>query len=170
MTSQHTISTTRPRSAEGSHTNQAHTFKLLPSHPMRMNSRRLLIMAESPALLDSLTARLIAKGYVVMLAASGRDVLAFADKLPVDLALLDLDVLAENSRKTFKRLIHDCPHVPVIFATARSNHLPAEFGNGAGVLLKKPIYLPKLLRAIKKLLRPSPPTRASKNPGRSRGT
>jgi DNA-binding response OmpR family regulator len=132
---------------------------------MPTNSRRLLIVDEEPALLDSLTDLLIAEGYLVMPAANGREVLAFADKLPVDLALLDLDVLAENSRKTFKRLTRDHPHVPVIFATARSNHLPAEFGNGAGVLLKKPIYIPKLLRIVKRLLRPSPTPRASKVPG-----
>ena len=144
----------------------AHTLNFLPEHPMHTKPRRLLIVDEAPALLDSLTDLLIAKGYLVMPAASGRDVLAFADKLPVDLALLDLDVLAENSRKTFKRLTHDHPHVPVIFATARSNHLPAEFGNGAGVLLKKPIHVPKLLRAVKKLLRRSltPPMPAT--PGR----
>lgn len=133
---------------------------------MSTNSRHLLIVDEEPTLLDSLTDLLIAEGYLVMPAANGREVLAFADKLPVDLALLDLDVLAQNSRKIFKRLTHDHPHVPVIFATARSNHLPAEFGNGAGVLLKKPIHVPKLLRTVKKLLRPSPPTRASKAAGR----
>jgi DNA-binding response OmpR family regulator len=126
----------------------------------------LLIVDEEPALLDSLTDLLIAKGYLVMPAANGREVLAFADKLPVDLALLDLDVLAENSRKTFKRLTRNNPHVPLIFATARSNHLPAEFSDGAGVLLKKPIHVPKLLRTIKRLLRPSSPKRASKDPGK----
>ncbi len=130
---------------------------------MHANSRRLLIVDKEPARLDSLTDLLIAKGYLVMPAANGREVLAFADKLPVDLALLDLDVLAQNSRNTFKRLTHEHPHVPVIFATARSNHLPAEFGNGTGVLLKKPIHLPKLLRAVRNLLRPSltPPLRAT---------
>jgi len=129
-----------------------------------MNSRRLLIVDEEPARLDSLTDRLIAKGYLVMPAANGREVLAFADQLPVDLALLDLDVLAQNSRKTFKRLTQDHPHVPIIFATACSNHLPAEFGNGGGILLKKPIHLRKLLRTVKKLLCPSPPAWAPKNP------
>jgi len=122
---------------------------------MHTQPRRLLVVDKEPALLNSLTDLLIAKGYLVMPAASGREVLAFADKLPVDLALLDLDVLAQESRRTFKRLTHDHPHVPVIFAAARSNHLPAEFGNGAGILLKKPINLPKLMRAVKKLLRPS---------------
>jgi DNA-binding response OmpR family regulator len=56
---------------------------------MSTNSRHLLIVDEEPTLLDSLTDLLIAEGYLVMPAANRREVLACADKLPVDLALLD---------------------------------------------------------------------------------
>jgi DNA-binding response OmpR family regulator len=118
---------------------------------MTRNSRRLLIVDEEPARLDSLTDSLNAEGYFVLPAANSREMLALASKLPVDLALLDLDVLAKDSRKTFRRFTRDHPRVPVIFTSARSHRLPANLGNGATVLLEKPIQLPKLRRAVSRL-------------------
>ena len=118
---------------------------------MTRNSRRLLVVDEEPARLDSLTDSLIAEGYFVVPAANSREVLAFASKLSVDLALLDLDVLANDSRKTFRRFTRDHPQVPVIFTSARCHHLPAKLSNGATVLLGKPIQFPRLRRAASKL-------------------
>jgi len=118
---------------------------------MTRNSKRLLVVDEEPARLDSLTDSLIAEGYFVVPAANSREVLAFASKLSVDLALLDLDVLAKDSRKTFQRFTRDHPQVPVIFTSARYHHLPTELSNGATVLLGKPIQFPRLRGAVSKL-------------------
>ncbi len=131
---------------------------------MKLSHPHILLVDDDPTALGSLTDLLIAEGYFVMPAANSREVLAFASKLPVDLALLDLDVLAEDSRITFKRLTRDHPHVPVVFTSARSHHLPTELGNGSAVLLDKPIQRRKLRQTVKKLLRPSPPPRVSANP------
>lgn len=125
--------------------------------PRRMpDPRRLLVVDKQPALLGSLTDLLIAAGYVVLPAANGQEVLGLARQVRVDLALLDLDVLASKSRKVFRRLVREKPNVPVIFATARQDRVPAELRNGAGKHLEKPIHVPKLLRTIKTLLRRVP--------------
>jgi len=124
---------------------------------------RILLVDNHPVALGSLTDLLIAKGYFVMPAANGREVLAFANRLRVDLALLDLDVLAQSSRKTFVQLTRDHPHLPVIVTSAHANCLPANVGKGTGNLLKKPIRHLELVRVVKRLLRPSRPARASRH-------
>lgn len=163
----------RPTLLSASHSRRASMKRpLLPGRKrrrMRFPHGHILLVDPNPIALGSLTDLLNAQDYFVMPAANSREVLAFANTLPVDLALLDLDVLDRNSWKTLSQLTRDHPHLPVILTTAQANHLPADLGDNTRNLLKKPLRRRELLRTVKKLLRLSGPVRVANPPAMSRG-
>ena len=90
--------------------------------------------------------------YFVISAEDGRQALDFANSLPVDLVLLDLNMPVMNGWDTLVQLTTDHPTIPIIIATARPNQLFPAIGAGAGALLEKPMDIPTLLRTMAKLL------------------
>jgi DNA-binding response OmpR family regulator len=86
--------------------------------------------------------------------------------LPVDLALLDLNMPVKNGWDTFQQLTFEHPLIPIIIVTARPNQLFTALGAGAGALLEKPMDIPTLLRTIIKLLAESSEQRLARLAGK----
>ncbi len=138
------------------------------AHPSSEGSRtgkRILLADDDPTVRDSLSNVLTAEGYFVIPAENGQQALDLANRLPVDLALLDLNMPVMNGWDTFWQLTGEHPLIPVIITTARPNQLFAAVGAGVGALLEKPMDIPTLLRTIERLLAESAETRLDRLAG-----
>jgi DNA-binding response OmpR family regulator len=121
--------------------------------PASLRARNnILLVDDDPTVRDSLTDVLLDEGYRVIAAENGRQAVDLAARLPVDLALLDLNMPVMNGWDTFERLTAEHPAIPIIIITARPNQLFTALNAGAGALLEKPMDIPTLLRTIEKLL------------------
>jgi len=142
--------------------------RLSPGSPR--SSRRILLVDKKPNLPGSLTDLLVAQGYFVIPAADGQEVLEFADLLPVDLALLDLNMPAQNGWNIFRWLTTKHPRIPTIVATTCSNQFFASLHARAGALIQKPMNIPTLIQTMEKLMA-EPTARHANNrlPGNQRG-
>jgi DNA-binding response OmpR family regulator len=147
----------RPTSANKSA--RSHSPKKLRSE------QRILLVDDDPTVRESLKAVLVGEGYAVLPAENGAEALKLAARLPVDLALLDLNMPVMNGWDTFQQLTLDHPLTPVIIVTARPNQLFTAVGAGAGALLEKPMDIPTLLKTIKKLLAESADQRLARLSG-----
>ena len=116
------------------------------------SAKRILLVDDDPTVRDSLKEVLIGEGYAVIPAANGEEALHLAARLPIDLALLDLNMPVMNGWETFQQLTFEHPLIPVVIVTAKPNQLFTAVGAGAGALLEKPMEIPTLLQTIKKLL------------------
>ena len=114
--------------------------------------KRILLVDDDPTVRDSLKDVLLGEGYCVIPAENGQEAIDLAARLPVDLAVLDLNMPVKNGWDTFQQLTSEHPLIPVIIATARPDQLFTALGAGAGALLEKPMDIPTLLRTMAKLL------------------
>jgi two-component system, cell cycle response regulator DivK len=112
----------------------------------------ILLVDDDPTVRDSLNDVLLGEGYRVIPAENGRQAVDLATQLPLDLALLDLNMPVMNGWDTFELLTAEHPSMPIIIITARPNQLFMALNAGAGALLEKPMDIPTLLRTIEKLL------------------
>jgi DNA-binding response OmpR family regulator len=131
------------------------------SHP----GKRILLVDDDPTVRDSLNDMLVAEGYFVIPAENGQQALDLATRLPVDLALLDLNMPVKNGWDTFEQLTAGHPLIPIIIVTARPNQLFTALNAGAGALLEKPMDIPTLLRTMEKLLAESAEQRLARLAG-----
>lgn len=114
---------------------------------------RILLVDDDTTVRDSLNDALVAGGYCsVIPAENGQQALDFANELPVDLVLLDLNMPVKNGWDTFEQFTREHPLVPIIVATARPNQFFTALNAGVGALLEKPMDIPTLFRTIEKLL------------------
>ena len=152
-----------------SHTSSKTPLRKLAVHPAAESSgrgKRILLVDDDPTVRDSLNDVLVAEGYLVILAENGQQALDIAARLPVDLAVLDLNMPVKNGWDTFERLTTDHPLIPIIIATARPNQLFTALNAGAGALLEKPMDIPTLLRTIEGLLAESAEERLARLAGK----
>ena len=152
-----------------SHTSSKTPLRKLAVHPAAESSgrgKRILLVDDDPTVRDSLNDVLVAEGYLVILAENGQQALDIAARLPVDLAVLDLNMPVKNGWDTFERLTADHPLIPIIIATARPNQLFTALNAGAGALLEKPMDIPTLLRTIEGLLAESAEERLARLAGK----
>jgi DNA-binding response OmpR family regulator len=150
----HSGRTTSPPTAASHH----------PTKPSRFG-KRILLVDDDPTVRDSLQEVLVGEGYSVIPAENGEEALYLAARLPIDLALLDLNMPALNGWDTFQQLSFEHPLIPVIIVTARPGQLFTAVGAGAGALLEKPMNIPTLLQTIQKLLAESDGTRLARLAG-----
>ena len=114
---------------------------------------RILLVDDDTTVRDSLNDALVAGGFCsVIPAENGQQALDFANELPVDLLLLDLNMPVKNGWDTFEQFTREHPLVPIIVATARPNQFFMALNAGVGALLEKPMDIPTLFRTIEKLL------------------
>jgi DNA-binding response OmpR family regulator len=152
--------TTAPKTTTA-HTRPAHDFgqTASPQKPVVHHStgrsrtaKRILLVDDDPTVRDSLKDVLVGEGYCVISAENGQEAVDLAARVPVDLALLDLNMPVKNGWDTFQQLTFDHPLIPIIIATARPDQLFTALSAGAGALLEKPLDIPMLLRTMTKLL------------------
>jgi CheY-like chemotaxis protein len=138
-----------------SHTRSAHSPRT-----------RILLVDDDPTVRGSLNDVLLSEGYTVTPAENGQQAVDLANQSAFDLALLDLNMPVKNGWDTFEQLTREHPALSIIIVTARPNQLFTAASAGAGALMEKPMDIPSLLRAIKKLLAESPEKRLARLVGK----
>jgi len=128
--------------------------------------RHILLVDDDATVRDSLRDVLLGEGYAVIPAENGQQALDLANRSPVDLVLLDLNMPVKNGWDTFEQFTREHPLVPIIIATARSSQFFTALHAGAGALLEKPMDIPILLRTMEKLLAESDEERRARLAGK----
>src|ERR1019366_9439889 len=107
--------------------------------------KQILVVDDDPSVRTMLKWVLVGEGYRVRSAADGATALQVADTAPPDLVLLDVKLPKENGWDVFRRLTRRWPSLPVVIITARPNQLFTALAAGGGMLLEKPLHIPKML-------------------------
>jgi DNA-binding response OmpR family regulator len=114
--------------------------------------RSILIVDDDASVRRALTDVLAAEGYAVTPAAGGIQALALAASSPVDLVLLDLNLLGQSGWDTFVEFTAAHPDTPIIVITARPEQEAHATRLRADALMEKPLNLPRLLEAVGRFL------------------
>ena len=113
--------------------------------------KRVLIAEDDSVVRGSLAAVLESEGYVVDEAHNGIEAVARAIEHLPDLVLLDLNMPRWDGWTAFSQLDRVTPLLPVIVITARPNQYEKAVRLGADAFMEKPLSIPILVRAIKRL-------------------
>ena len=112
---------------------------------------RILIADDDSVVRGSLAAVLVSEGYVVDEARDGVEAVTRAiEHLPA-LVLLDLNMPHWDGWTAFSQLDRVTPLLPVIVITARPNQYEKAVRLGVDAFMEKPLNIPVLVRAIKRL-------------------
>ena len=118
--------------------------------------KTILLVDDEPDLLDSLSVRLRASGYNVLVAVDGLEALKKARSQGPDLIVLDLMLPKMDGYKVARLLKfdHRYSQIPILILSARGQDLDMEKGKSAGAddYLVKPFDSTDLLSRIQKLL------------------
>lgn len=114
--------------------------------------RTCILIADDDSLVrGSLAAVLESEGYVVDEARNGNEAVCHAIEHSPDLVLLDLNMPHWDGWTAFSQLDRVTPLVPVIVITARPNQYDKAVRLGVDAFMEKPLDIPILVRAIKRL-------------------
>jgi CheY-like chemotaxis protein len=113
---------------------------------------RILIVDDDALVRGSLAAVLESEGYVVDGAHNGIEAVTRAIEHSPDLVLLDLNMPHWDGWTAFAKLDYVRPLVPVIVITARPNQYTEAVRLGVDAFMDKPLNIPVLLRAIRRLI------------------
>jgi CheY-like chemotaxis protein len=112
---------------------------------------RVLIADDDAFVRGSLAAVLESEGYVVDEAENGNKAVTRAISHRPDLVLLDLNMPHWDGWTAFNQLDRVTPLVPVIVITARPNQYQKAAQLGVDAFMEKPLNIPILVRAIRRL-------------------
>jgi CheY-like chemotaxis protein len=126
---------------------------LTVEQPMAPNGahRRLLIADDDSLVRGSLAAVLASEGYVVDEARNGIEAVTRAIEYLPDLVLLDLNMPNWDGWTAFSQLDRVTPLLPIVVITARPNQYEKAVRLGVDAFMEKPLNIPVLIRAIKRL-------------------
>jgi len=114
--------------------------------------RNHVLIADDDALVrGSLAAVLESEGYQVEEACDGNEAVDRAIRNKPDLVLLDLNMPHADGWTAFNQLDKITPLLPVIIITARPNQYKEAVRVGVDAFMEKPMNIPILMRAIKRL-------------------
>src|SRR4249920_3301998 len=116
-------------------------------------SSRILVVDDTPANIQSLSAILKAKGYQISVATNGKQALAAVDRVRPDLILLDVMMPEMDGFETCRQLkaSEQWRQIPVIFLTAKTDtaDIVRGFELGAVDYVAKPFNAHELLARVK---------------------
>ena len=114
----------------------------------------VLIVEDEPAIAENIKYALTTEGFDTVWHSGGKGVLAYLDKAPVDLIVLDIGLPDMNGMELCKA-IRKKHTVPVIFLTARSDEVDRIVGLeiGADDYMVKPFSPRELAARVKAILR-----------------
>src|SRR5580765_1614066 len=112
---------------------------------------RILIADDDALVRGSLAAVLESEGFAVDEAQNGIETVTRAIAHPPDLVLLDLNMPHWDGWAAFSKLDRVTPLLPVIVITARPNQYQKAVQLGVDAFMEKPLNIPILVRAIKRL-------------------
>ena len=115
--------------------------------------KRVLIADDDSLVRGSLAAVLESEGFVVDEAHNGIEAVTRAIEHSPDLVLLDLNMPHWDGWTAFSQLDRVTPLLPVIVITARPNQYEKAVRLGVDAFMEKPLNIPILVRAIKRLAR-----------------
>ncbi len=120
---------------------------------------KILLVDDEPALTEPLSRLLTREGYVVDVAADGRNGAQLADKGNYDLLILDWMLPDVTGLQICQQLRSQGDSTPVLFLTAKDTLDDRVLGLDAGAddYLVKPFELRELLARVRALLRRVPP-------------
>ena len=112
---------------------------------------RILIADDDAFVRGSLAAVLESEGYLVNEARNGIEAVTQAIEHSPGLVLLDLNMPRWDGWTAFSQLDRVTPLLPVIVITARPNQYEKAVQLGVDAFMEKPLNIPILVRAIKRL-------------------
>ncbi|MBP6783251.1 MAG: response regulator transcription factor [Verrucomicrobiales bacterium] len=120
-----------------------------------MNTHRLLIVEDDPALLRGVADNFSARGYHVETATDGERGLEKARRLRFDLAILDVMLPRINGYEICRYLRQEGSALPVVFVTAKGEESDVLLGLGLGAddYVRKPFGIRELLARVEAVLR-----------------
>jgi CheY-like chemotaxis protein len=119
---------------------------------MAMMTKRILLADDDPGVRELLGRVLESEHYQVSFARTGIEAARkFAAEAP-DLVLLDINMPGKNGWESFGQMYDRHPFIPVIVITARPNQYQQAVSLGVDALMEKPLNLPVLLTAVRRLL------------------
>ena len=122
-------------------------------HASRRHSPELiLVVDDDPNIRQSLGEALEIENFAVRLAGDGREAVRQFLEGPPDLILLDINMPDINGWQAFQIMSQIYPFVPVIIITARPGQARRAAEMGIEILLEKPLHIPTLLQAMRRLL------------------
>jgi len=134
----------------------------LPLQRHNATTKRILIADDDAMVRDALAAVVESEGFAVTEASSGIETVARASENPPDLVLLDLNMPRMDGWQTFVQLDRVTPLVPVIVITARPHQYQEAMRLRVDAFMEKPLNIPVLLRAIKRLVKETPEQHVSR--------
>jgi DNA-binding response OmpR family regulator len=134
----------------------------LPSRICATAIKRILVADDDAMVRGALAAVLESEGYAVDEAQNGIETVTRAIQHSPDLVLLDLNMPQLDGWRAFVQLDHVTPLVPVIVITARPHQYKEAVRLGVDAFMEKPLDIPMLLRAIKRLVSETPEQHVSR--------
>lgn len=113
--------------------------------------KRVLVADDDEMVRAALADVLESEGYAVDQARNGRETVARVVEDSPDVVLLDLNMPHLDGWAAFAQLDHLSPLVPVIVITARPHQYQEAARLGVDAFMEKPLNIPVLLGAIKRL-------------------
>src|SRR5262245_51392126 len=123
-----------------------------PEIPLDGAYKRVLIADDDLVVRRSLAAVLESEGYIVDEARSGIEAVTRAIQNVPDLVLLDLNMPHWDGWTAFSQLDRVAPLLPVIVITARPNQYKKAVELGVDAFMEKPLNIPTLIQAVKRLI------------------
>jgi DNA-binding response OmpR family regulator len=119
-----------------------------------MNTYRILVVDDDPAIRKFVQVNLEARGYLVLQAGDGEEAIRIAEKDRPDLLILDI-VMPEMDGFEVCSRIREWSGAPIIMLSAREGENDKEKCEacGANDYLTKPFVLRELLSLVKSLLK-----------------
>jgi CheY-like chemotaxis protein len=129
------------------------SLPLIAGQPKAPNAlpKRVLIAEDDSVVRGSLAAVLESEGYVVDEARNGIEAVTHAIEHLPDLVLLDLNMPHWDGWTAFSQLDRVTPLLPIVVITARPNQYEKAVRLGVDAFMEKPLNIPVLVRAIKRL-------------------
>ncbi len=118
------------------------------------NRTRILVVEDEPMIAEAVRDRLRGEGFETEIAADGEAALAYVDRAPVDLVVLDLGLPGIDGIEVCRRL-QGRRRTPVVMLTARDDETDMLIGLGVGAddYLTKPFSPRELVARIRAVLR-----------------
>jgi len=121
-----------------------------------MSIPAILIVDDSPVVVEAVREALLGDGYIVFTASDGIEALDIVKKEKVDLILLDIDMPRMNGFQLCKLLKKDpnYKNIPIVMLTAKSAETDRIWGIKAGSdeYLTKPFNYAKVKEVIKRFI------------------
>jgi DNA-binding response OmpR family regulator len=122
-----------------------------------MKESAILVVDDSPVVVEAVSEALIKDGFTVFTAADGIEALDAVKRHSVDLILLDIDMPRMNGYQVCKLLKRDpaYKHIPIVMLTAKSAETDRIWGLKAGSdeYLTKPFNYAKVKEVIRRFVK-----------------